>query len=53
MGRVEEYRRNAQECRALPAAMPDPWRDQMVQMAKAWEDIAREREQQLADAEAD
>jgi hypothetical protein len=45
MKKVDDYQRHAQGCRDLAAKMPTPeHRDQLLEMAKIWEDMAVERE---------
>lgn len=48
MRRVDDYRRNAQECRELAAKMPLAVRTQLLGMARHWEDLADERERYLS-----
>lgn len=43
--KVDEYQRHAQECRDLAAKMPSiEHRDQLLEMARIWEEMAAERE---------
>ena len=45
---VAEYTKHAAECRALAKNMPHgDSRDQLLEMAKTWEVLARERERTL------
>ena len=45
---VAEYTKHAAECRALAKNMPHgDARDQLLEMAKTWEVLARERERTL------
>jgi hypothetical protein len=45
MQKADEYQRHAQECRDLAATMSSAeHRDQLLEMAKIWEDMAKERE---------
>lgn len=44
MKKASEYRRHAQECRALARGMPlGPKRDQLLEMAVTWDNLAAER----------
>ena len=44
MKKASEYRLHAEECRQLARQMPDgPHRDQLLEMAKTWENLAEER----------
>lgn len=44
MKKASEYRRHAQECRALARGMPlGPKRDQLLAMADTWDNLAAER----------
>lgn len=47
MRRVDDYRRNARECRDLAAKMPAAVRDHLLAMARQWDTIAEERERYL------
>lgn len=49
MQKVSEYRAHAQECRDMALKMSDPvHKQQLEEMAEAWEMLAREREKQLS-----
>lgn len=48
MKRVEDYRKNAQDCRDLAARMPADARAQLLEFARHWDDLALERERYLA-----
>jgi hypothetical protein len=49
MRKVEEYRRNADECRQLATrSSNEEARTQLLQMAETWEGLARDREEQIA-----
>jgi hypothetical protein len=44
MKKASEYRQHAEECRALAAKMElGDQRDQLLRMARHWEDLARDR----------
>jgi hypothetical protein len=44
MKKASEYRLHAQECRDLARHMPDgAQRDQLIEMAKTWDNLAAER----------
>jgi hypothetical protein len=44
MKKASEYRRHAEECRALAKNMkPGEQRDQLLEMATTWENLAAER----------
>ena len=44
MKKASEYRLHAQECRELARHMPDgAQRDQLIEMAKTWDNLAAER----------
>jgi len=47
MRRVEDFKDNAKECRKLASRMPPAQREQLLQMAKQWEEVAIERERTL------
>ena len=49
MKKASDYRRHAEECRALAesAALPEH-RDQLLQMAGTWDMLAKQREAELA-----
>lgn len=49
MRKVSEYEQHAQECRAMARTMKDPQHKQQLQeMADAWEMLAEERRRQIA-----
>jgi hypothetical protein len=49
MRKASEYRQNARECRQLAAGMPPgEKRDQLLQMAATWEQLAEERSHRAA-----
>jgi hypothetical protein len=52
MQRAADYRENAKACRDLAARMPSAHRDQLLEMAKAWDALAEEREQAIRDADS-
>jgi len=46
MKTAAEYRKHAEECRVLAKQMPEgDQRDQLLEMARTWENLAIEREQ--------
>jgi len=48
MKKASEYRQHAEECRALAARMErGAAREQLLRMAAAWEELARDREGQV------
>jgi hypothetical protein len=47
MQKVEEYLRHAAECRDMARTVPPDCRQQLVQMARAWERLAQARKDQL------
>jgi hypothetical protein len=49
MKKASDYRRHAEECRALAssAALPEH-RDQLLEMAHTWDMLAQQREAELA-----
>ena len=49
MRRVDDYRKNAQDCRDLAARMPAEVRGQLLEFAKHWDHLADERERYLAE----
>ena len=52
MKKAAEYRDHAAQCRALAAQMDRAeQREQLLQMAQAWDAIAEQREADLADAD--
>lgn len=49
MRKVSEYLAHAKECQQMAAKMQDPrQRQQLIEMADAWEMLAAERKRQLA-----
>jgi hypothetical protein len=49
MRKIEEYRRRAEDCRKLAASVTDEdAKQQLLQMADTWDNLARNREEQLA-----
>jgi hypothetical protein len=49
MKKASEYRRHAEECRALAASAAVPeHRDQLLHMASTWDMLAEQREAELA-----
>ena len=53
MKRLDDYRRNAKDCRELARRMPPDQRKQLLEMAEQWEQLAAERELMLAKSEDD
>jgi hypothetical protein len=46
MKKASEYRQHANECRALAKQVPEgPQRDQLLEMARTWDALARDREE--------
>ena len=46
MKKASEYREHAQQCRDLAKRMaPGEQRDQLLEMARTWDNLAKEREQ--------
>jgi hypothetical protein len=44
MKKASEYRQHADECRAMATQMkPGPQRDQLLEMARTWDNLATER----------
>jgi hypothetical protein len=44
MKKASEYRQHADECRAMATQMkPGPQRDQLLEMARTWDNLAAER----------
>ena len=44
MKKASEYRRHAEECRALANQLkPGPQRDQLLEMARTWDNLAADR----------
>ena len=48
MHRVDDYRKNAKDCRDLADKMPAEVRDQLWEFARHWDELATERERYLA-----
>ncbi len=49
MHKVEDYRRHAEECRAMAARARFPKeRDMLLNMARTWDDLASQRAGQIA-----
>lgn len=48
MKRVDDYRKNAQDCRALAGKMPAEARAHLLEFARHWDDLAEEREHYVA-----
>lgn len=49
MKKASEYRQHAQECRDLAAKMASPdQREQLLEMARHWEQLARDRAELIA-----
>jgi len=45
---VEEYRKHAEECRAMASKMRNaPQRDQLLRLAEQWESLADDRQNML------
>lgn len=45
MKKASEYRKHAEECRVLAKQVPEgPQRDQLLEMARTWESLAKDRE---------
>jgi hypothetical protein len=54
MRKVSEYRRHADECRALAALMPSgEQRDQLLAMAETWDRLAEDRGRTVASSESE
>ena len=48
MQQVEGFRKHAEECRAMASKMRNaPQREQLLFLAKQWDDLAEEREKML------
>ena len=47
MNKASEYRRHAVECRQFAALMDGDPREQLLEMATTWEQLAEERERLL------
>jgi hypothetical protein len=47
MKKASEYRRHAAECRQLAGLMDGEQRDQLLEMAATWDQLAEERERLL------
>ena len=43
MKKASEYRRHAEECRTLAKGIQGPQREQMLGMARTWDNLAIER----------
>jgi hypothetical protein len=50
MLKVEEYKQNAKQCRALVALVTRPKEVALEEIAKAWEEVAAFRERELHQA---
>lgn len=48
MKRLDDYKRNAKDCRDLARRMPPDHRKQLLEMAEQWEELAVERELMLS-----
>lgn len=48
MHRVDDYRKNADDCRDLAAKVPETVRAQLLEFARHWDELAAERERYLA-----
>lgn len=48
MRRVDDYKKNAKDCRDLAERMPPEARAQLLEFAQHWDDLAAERERYLA-----
>jgi hypothetical protein len=49
MRKVEEYRRHAEDCRKLANSVStEEAKQQLLQMAGTWDDLAKHREDQIA-----
>ena len=44
MKKASEYRQHAEECRALAKQMQGEQRDQLLEMARTWDNLAADRE---------
>ena len=54
MKQAAEYRQHAAECRRLAmTAKSEPEREQLMEMAAAWERMAADRERKIADTEGE
>jgi hypothetical protein len=43
--KASEYRKHAEECRALARQVPEgPQREQLLEMARTWDNLANERD---------
>jgi hypothetical protein len=43
--KASEYRKHAEECRALAKQVPEgPQRDQLLEMARTWDNLANDRD---------
>jgi hypothetical protein len=52
MKRLDDFKRNAEECRQLARRMPPDQRDQLLEMAEQWDQLAKDREGVLASLDA-
>jgi hypothetical protein len=48
MKKASEYREHADECRKLAASMEGDQRDQLLQMAENWDQLAEDRTRLIA-----
>ena len=48
MKKASDYLRHAEDCRRLAAAMEGEQRDQLLNMAKVWEQLASDRAELVA-----
>lgn len=45
MKKASQYRKHAEECRALAKQVPEgPQRDQLLEMARTWDNLAKDRD---------
>lgn len=45
MKKASEYRKHAEECRALAKQVPEgPQREQLLEMARTWDNLANDRD---------
>ncbi len=48
MKKASEYRRHAEECRAMARqTQPGPQRDQLLEMARTWDNLAADRSEMI------
>lgn len=47
MRRVDDYRKNAKDCRDLADKMPAGARSQLLEFARHWDELAEDRERHL------